>query len=313
MNELSLFTGAGLGLLGTVHLLGHRPVGYVEIDDYCQRVLRARIDDGLLPIAPIFTDVREFVQSGCARQYRGVAELVTAGFPCQPFSQAGARRGADDPRNQWPATIATIRAVRPRAVLLENVPRLLARSSRGYFGRVLGELAESGYDCRWDCLPASAVGANHQRDRLWIVATRRGLPDAERDALRLERQREGQQRHKSRTAEPRDDGSTGSLADSDCGRCESERQSEHGEQQGACGDQPDGCGAGGWRHGEIPDAQGAGREGEGEGLPAVGDWWQTEPEVGRVVDGMPDRVGQLRALGNGQVPAVVRRAWRTLI
>jgi hypothetical protein len=85
MRELSLFTGAGGGILGT-HLLGWTPIGYVEWDDYCQRVLAARIADGLIPSAPIFGDVREFVQSGAAEQYRGFADVVSAGFPCQPFS-----------------------------------------------------------------------------------------------------------------------------------------------------------------------------------------------------------------------------------
>lgn len=75
MNELSLFTGAGGGLLGT-HLLGWNPIGYVEWNEYCQRVIAARIADGILPVAPIFTDVREFVQSGAAAEYRGVADVV---------------------------------------------------------------------------------------------------------------------------------------------------------------------------------------------------------------------------------------------
>jgi site-specific DNA-cytosine methylase len=97
MNELSLFTGAGGGLLGT-HLLGWKPCGYVEFNPYCQKVIAQRIKDGFLPIAPIFTDVREFIKSGAARQYRGIAQVVSAGFPCQPFSSAGKQLGADDPR-----------------------------------------------------------------------------------------------------------------------------------------------------------------------------------------------------------------------
>ena len=166
MNELSLFSGAGGGLLGT-KLLGWRNVGYVEWDSYCQRVLAQRIDDGYLDPAPIFTDVREFVKSGAAAEYRGFADVVTAGFPCQPFSVAGKRAGADDERNMWPATIDCIRAVRPRFAFLENVPGLLVS---GYFGRILGDLAESGYDCRWRILSAAEMGAPHRRKRLWIVA-----------------------------------------------------------------------------------------------------------------------------------------------
>lgn len=125
MKELSLFTGAGGGLLGT-KLLGWTHIGYVEKNEYCQRIIRARIDDGIINKAPIFTDVREFIQSGAARQYRGIADVVTAGFPCQPFSVAGKQAGEEDPRNMWPETIAVIRAVQPKYAFLENVPGLLA-------------------------------------------------------------------------------------------------------------------------------------------------------------------------------------------
>lgn len=167
MNELSLFTGAGGGLLGT-HLLGWKAIGYVEWNEYCQRVVRARIDDGILPIAPIFTDVREFVQSGAAREYRGFADVVTAGFPCQPFSVAGKQLGANDERNMWPATIDVIRAVQPAAVFLENVPPLI---SGGYIVTVVTDLQAAGYQVLPPLrLSASDVGANHERERVWIVA-----------------------------------------------------------------------------------------------------------------------------------------------
>ena len=167
MYELSLFTGAGGGLLGT-HLLGWTPVGYVEYDDYCQRIIAQRIKDGFLPRAPIFGDVRTFANEGYAASYTGLVDVITAGFPCQPFSTAGKRAGVDDSRNMWPATIDIIRVVRPRFAFLENVPGLL---SSGYFGTILGDLAESGYDARWRILSAAEMGAPHRRDRLWLFCT----------------------------------------------------------------------------------------------------------------------------------------------
>ena len=84
MRELSLFSGAGGGLLGS-KLLGWRTIGYVEWDKYCQQVIAARIADGHLDTAPIFTDIREFIQSGAVDQYRGFVDVVSAGFPCQGF------------------------------------------------------------------------------------------------------------------------------------------------------------------------------------------------------------------------------------
>jgi DNA (cytosine-5)-methyltransferase 1 len=166
MRELSLFTGAGGGLLGT-KLLGWRNIGYVEINDYCQRVIRQRIADGMLEDAPIFGDIRAFISEGYAAGYQGLVDVVTAGFPCQPFSIAGKQAGEDDPRNMWPETIAVIRAVRPRFALLENTPGLLAHP---YARRIFGDLAESGLDAGWRVLSAAELGAPHLRDRVWIVA-----------------------------------------------------------------------------------------------------------------------------------------------
>lgn len=166
MNELSLFTGAGGGLLGT-KLLGWNHIGYVENNEYCQKVLAQRIKDGFLDEAPIFGDIRAFIGEGYAEAYQGMVDVITAGFPCQPFSSAGRRKSADDDRNMWPETIRCIREISPRFAFLENVPGLI---SCGYLGTILGDLAESGYDCRWRVLSAAEVGAPHKRDRLWIVA-----------------------------------------------------------------------------------------------------------------------------------------------
>jgi len=167
MRYLSLFTGAGGGDLAFQHLLGWECMGYVEWDSYCQRVIAQRQTDGVFDCAPIYGDVRAFARDGYAAAYTGMVDVVTGGFPCQPFSVAGKRAGADDERNMWPATIECIRTIRPQFAFLENVPGLL---SSGYFGTILGDLAESGYDARWRVLSAAEVGAPHKRDRLWVVA-----------------------------------------------------------------------------------------------------------------------------------------------
>ena len=167
MRELSLFTGAGGGLLGT-KLLGWETIGYVEIDQYCQQVIAQRIKDGILDRAPLFGDIRTFLSEGYARRYRGVADVITAGFPCQPFSQGGKKKGSYDERNFWPETRSCIDVVRPNWAFLENVPGLLAHE---YARTIFGELAELRYDARWCVLSAKRMGANHLRRRLWIAAT----------------------------------------------------------------------------------------------------------------------------------------------
>ncbi len=170
MNELSLFTGAGGGVLAS-KLLGWRTIGYVECEKYCREVIKQRIRDGILDAAPIFGDIRTFVRDGYAGSYQGMVDVLSAGFPCQPFSAAGKRLGADDSRNMWPATLDCIRTIRPRFCLLENVPGLV---TSGYYGTILRGLAQGGYDARWRMLSAAELGASHRRDRLWILAYPKG-------------------------------------------------------------------------------------------------------------------------------------------
>ena len=169
MTEIALFAGGGGGVLGS-KMLGIRTVAYVEWDAYPQAVLKARMADGLIETAPVFGDVREFDTS----PYAGKVDVVSGGFPCQPFSTAGRREADFDPRNMWPATRDIIRGVRPKYAYLENVAGLLT-GTHGYFGVVIGELARSGYDVAWTCLPAAAVGAPHRRDRMWILGRRRDV------------------------------------------------------------------------------------------------------------------------------------------
>lgn len=303
MNELSLFTGAGGGVLGSL-LLGWRAIGYVEWDNYCQQVIRRRIEDGILHNAPIFGDIRAFIGDGYAERYRGMVDVITAGFPCQPFSTAGKRAGEDDPRNMWPATIECIRVVRPRFALLENVPGLL---SSGYFGTILGDLAESGYDARWRILSAAELGAPHKRDRLWIAVTDAA---SERDH-RERRNNDSTARAWHKNEQEFDTSGTRDVADAEsteCNGCGNTRRWWAGFAD--CGDAGDAASAG------LSDGLNGEMGGGTQGLEIVQsqrpDWWTTEPDVGRVAHGLASRVDRLKAIGNGQVPAVVRAAWLLL-
>jgi DNA (cytosine-5)-methyltransferase 1 len=192
--ELVLFAGVGAGVLGTKYCLGWETIGYVEFAEYPIKVLQARIRDGYLDDAPIWGNIRTFTRANpeCSQFIRRLAGLnnlvITAGFPCQPFSGAGRRKGKDDTRNMWPDTIRVIREIRPKFVFLENVRGLLSAKQKfciecgkglgdssddtfRYFGRVLADLAESGYNARWRVLSAAEVGAFHKRERVWISAS----------------------------------------------------------------------------------------------------------------------------------------------
>jgi DNA (cytosine-5)-methyltransferase 1 len=166
--EVSLFSGGGGGLLATQHFLGFKTICYCEIAKFQQRSLKTRIKEGLLDDAPIWDDVRTFD----GRPWRGLVDILTGGFPCQGYSSAGNRTGADHPLNLWPDTIRVIREIWPPWILLENVADLL---SYDYVGRIFADLAEAGYDYRWASIPAFVVGAPHLRERLWIIAHTAGL------------------------------------------------------------------------------------------------------------------------------------------
>ena len=163
LRELALFAGAGGGILGG-KLLGWRTVCAVERDAYAAQVLAQRQNDGCLEPFPIWSDVCSFD----GRPWAGLVDVVSGGFPCQDISSAGKGKGLDGERSGlWREMARIVGEVRPRFVFVENSPMLTLRG----LGAVLGDLAAMGFDAEWGCIGASAVGAPHKRERLWIVAT----------------------------------------------------------------------------------------------------------------------------------------------
>jgi len=269
VRELHLFAGIGGGILGGM-LLGHRCVGAVEIDPYCRRVLEARQRDGILEPFPIHDDIKTF--DGTA--WRGRVDVVCGGFPCQPWSSAGKRLGAADPRHLWPEMARVVAECRPAYVFAENVSMAAFeepwRDLRGLGYRVPPAL----------CLGAVDVGAPHRRNRWWLLAADancergRGQKEPLKNLVSDVRWTP-QLRHWKGEAEP-------AMANSDRKGLE-ERQGERGDARA-----------------QQPTAVG-------------GRWWATEPRVGRVAHGVPARVDRLRSLGNAQVPAVAAAAFRELM
>jgi DNA-cytosine methyltransferase len=165
---LDLFSGGG-GLLSAV-LHGWDVVAAVEMGKAPCAVIRQRMADGWLPSAPVHEmKVGEFV---ARHAWEGMADIICAGFPCQPFSAAGKRAGKDDERNGWPETAEAIRKVKPAFLMLENVAGLV---SHDYFRQILAELVGLGYDLNWGVFSAADVGAPHERKRLWIWGSREPL------------------------------------------------------------------------------------------------------------------------------------------
>ena len=254
MNELALFAGAGGGILGG-KLLGWRTVCAVEWEAYPASVLIARQNDRHLEAFPIWNDVRTFD----GNPWRGIAQVVSGGFPCQDISIAGKGDGLDGERSgMWREMARVVSEVRPQFVFVENSPMLVTRGLE----RVLGDLTEMGYDCKWTVMGAADVGAPHQRDRIWIVAN----------------SRHGWGRESETTIGGQDTQSEWECNPNKVGRS-SKKPAPMAEQ---CQE---------W---------------------TTADYWLFEPNVGRVVDGVADRIHRVKALGNGQVPLCAATAWRIL-
>src|SRR5579859_1418536 len=160
MRHGSLFSGIG-GFDLAATWMGWENVFQCEKEDFCQRVLRF-----YWPNTKLYGNVREFD----ATVYRGVIDVLSGGFPCQPFSVAGKRKGTSDDRYLWPEMCRIINEVRPRWVVGENVLGLLNWRRGMVFEQVQTDLEAAGYEVWAYILPAAGVGAPHRRERVWIVA-----------------------------------------------------------------------------------------------------------------------------------------------
>jgi DNA-cytosine methyltransferase len=156
----SLFTGIG-GFDLAASWVGWQNVFQCEIDPFCQNVLKYQF-----PQCDLFSDIR----TSNFNKYHGKIDIISGGFPCQPFSLAGKRKGTNDDRYLWAEMLRVIREVQPRWVVAENVCGLLSMQSGMVFERVCADLENAGYAVQPFVIPACAVGAPHRRDRVWIVA-----------------------------------------------------------------------------------------------------------------------------------------------
>lgn len=164
LTQIELFAGiGGFGLAG--HWAGIETVCQVEIDPFCRKVLQKNF-----PKAERHEDIHTFN----GHKYAGTIDIISGGFPCQPFSIAGQRKGTDDDRYLWPEMLRVIREVRPRWVVGENVTGLLTMDGGRVFDEVCAGLEDAGYTVEAFVIPACAVGAPHRRDRVWIIANTNG-------------------------------------------------------------------------------------------------------------------------------------------
>ena len=269
MDELRLidtFSGIGGFSYAAEKLVGgFKTVAFVECEPYCQKVLKKH-----WPHVEQFHDIRTYNPEPYS------ADVICGGFPCQSISNAGKREGITETSQSglWYELYRVICLLRPRYVILENVSAILSNG----LGIVLGNLAEAGYNCEWCCIPASYIGACHQRDRWWLVAYPTGdfCNDGKFKNSKAKREKHRQFRGSDRIlTNPMFKGSQGL-------RGESERQESSKEREIS------------WRNGGIALEQNWKR-------------YISQPTICRGNDGVPgwvDRHKRLKSLGNSVVPQV---------
>lgn len=270
-NIISFCTGYGGLELGIKRAgVDVRTVCNVEIEAFVQANLVAKIEEGLMDDAPIFSDLKAFP----AEIFRGKIHGITAGYPCQPFSSAGKRKGEEDPRHLWPYIRRHIRAIGPSWVFAENVR---GHTTMGLW-RVLSDLEEDGYRTEFGLYSAEETGAPHQRIRCFILAK---LPDTRSPYSREVQLTEGRSEEDAKEQKFNSNGDKRGIEQVGGNRGSEETRwpARPGEEQYE------------WEEPRVTEAQ---------------------SELGGAVDGLTHRVDRLRLLGNGVVPQTAELAWKSL-
>jgi len=292
MKFISLFAGIGGFDLG-LERAGMQCVAQVEIDPFCQKVLTKH-----WPNVERFSDVRE-----CGKHNLPTADLICGGFPCQPHSLAGKRRGAKDDRDLWPEYRRIIAECRPRWVIGENVPGIRTT----ILDQVLSDLDDLGYTTGAIVIPACAFDAPHRRERVFVVA-------------HADRFQQGRGEQPERGQEERDTDSSGHGAGGGVGYVADAASVSRGLSEQSRQNCTEVIGSG-----EIISDAKEQRRNRRPGIPQAagedgristernGTWWAIEPPVGRVAHGIPGRVDRLKSLGNAVVPQVVEWIGRNIL
>ena len=282
LKVLDLFSGIGGFSLGLQRTNGFETVAFCEIEDFPKKVLKKHWAD-----VPIYEDVKNVTRKRLVSDGIPRIDVVTGGFPCQDLSIAGNQKGIEAERSGlWSELCRIIGDVRPRYAIVENVTALISGDNGRWFGKVLGDLAEVGYDCEWHCISASELGAHHHRDRVWIIAYS--------EITRTRKNNKGLWSGTSGVSRGEEtSGVKESMADTMRERLEGHWQFGKNDGTVQQATQP---------FISINLQNGISRE-----------YWATEPELGRVANGIPNRSHRLKGLGNAVVPQIPELIGRAIL
>ena len=277
LRHLDLFSGLGGFSLGLEATGGFETVAFCDIEKFSRKVLKQH-----WPNIKQYKDIKELTYEQIKEDTLAPIDIITGGYPCQPFSIAGSQRGEKDKRHLWPDMFRIVKECKPTWVIGENVSGHIKLG----LDTVLQDLESEGYSVRAFSISASSIGANHQRERVWIIA---------------HSNMENTRQHGGGIESTWDTESFGSRASEET-------------QWSTNSSQTNGSGEGASSMAESSDANSQGlqrrrseqqlRKDETERPTSWDSWWESEPSVGRVANGVPHRVDRLKGLGNSLVPAI---------
>jgi DNA (cytosine-5)-methyltransferase 1 len=305
LKHLDLFSGIGGFSLGLESAGLVETVAFCDFDKYCQQILKKNF-----PGVPIYGDVKELNYDKLKADGIDTIDIITGGYPCQPFSVAGRKKGEEDPRHVWPEMFRLVQELRPTWVIGENVGGHIKLG----LDTVLENLESEGYSARTFSISASSIGANHKRERVWIIAN---LADSQRLG-RTEGTKKSEELTREESSDQSDNRSEGRIQ-SKPSQVMADSNTGHGEQQNQ-----EVCSRGNASNSsseDVADSEGSNRDeheinrehgkassqeifGNGSSISGVSAWWSVEPDVGRVAHGVPNRVDRLKCLGNSVVPQI---------
>ena len=318
LKHVDLCSGIGGFALGFSWAELSHPVLFCDIEPWSRKILAKHWPD-----VKIAKDVKELADDpdGLVPD----CNILTAGYPCQPFSVAGKQRGEEDDRHIWPEIFRIIKAKRPNWIVCENV---YGHISMG-LDTVLSDLETEGYSCQPFIVPACAVNAPHRRDRLWIVgytehdgssATEITGKHGQDEERRSERKSKAEQ--SARTGQPKNNENVGDTENNRCDRGAASARREGAQNKQvkqfsvrgklsrpsenvayANNKRSQGRLSGG-KDAERQSEHGHTRCSSTAHRQPTEEWWATEPSVGRVANGIPKRVDRLKGLGNAIVPQI---------
>ncbi|MEZ3605550.1 DNA (cytosine-5-)-methyltransferase [Bacillus subtilis] len=321
MKSIELFAGIG-GIALAAEWAGIETVAFCEREPFCQKVLNKNF-----PGVPIFDDVRtlnrQLLEEKGVIEPGGTIDIISGGFPCQPYSIAGKRRGTEDDRDLWPEMFRIIQELRPTWVVGENV----ANFANMELDRTLFDLESAGYKGQSFIIPACAVDAKHRRDRTFVVAYSDSFGRYNREHHREKRQFHSEF-HRDSQEENREWDGRFNRAGEVCSILPdtySERLQRAGAEQQTAGFTGEGeiiSDASCKRCDQVEQHDG-GRKTSEKAICQIGKYslkprgdksrWAAEPDVGRVAHGVPNRVDRIKGLGNAVVPQQIYPIFKAIM